>query len=97
MIESLNIALPIFVNVLLIILLVIGIIFVIKLIIVIDKVNEITDNVSEKVKSLDNIFRLFNGISDKFGLLTSKIVDSFISLFSKISPKKRKEDIEDYE
>ena len=98
MIEALNEVLPVFVYILLIGLLVVSIILGIKLIITIDKINLVVDDITEKISSLDNIFRIFTGISDKFGLLSSKITDTVISLFSKIGNfKRRKEDLEDYE
>lgn len=97
MVESLNAVLPIFVYLLLIVLLVVGIILGIKLIITIDKVNVVVDDVTEKVNSLNSVFRIINGISDKFSLLSSKLTDTVVSLISKIGNKKYREDEDDYE
>ncbi len=97
MIEALNTILPIFIYILLIALLIVGIILGIKLIITIDKVNVIVDDVTEKVNSLNNIFKVINGISDKFSFLSSKVTDTVISLISKIGNKKYREDEDDYE
>lgn len=97
MIESLNAVLPIFVYLLLIALLVVGIILGIKLIITLDKVNEIVDDVKDKVDSLNSVFRVINGIGDKFTLLSSKVTDTVVSLISKIGNSRRRKDEDDYE
>ena len=95
MIEALNAVLPVFINILLIGLLVVGIILGIKLIITVDKVNTIVDDITEKVSALDSLFKIVNGISDKFSLISSRLTDLVISLISKLKNKKGKE--EDYE
>ena len=97
MIEALNAVLPIFIYVLLIVLLIVGIILGIKIIITIDKVNAVVDDVTEKINSLNNIFKIINGVSDKFTLLSSKLTDTVVSLISKIGNKKYREDEDDYE
>ena len=97
MVESLNAVLPIFVYLLLIVLLIVGIILGIKLIITIDKVNEVVDDVTRKVNSLNGVFRVINGISDKFSLLSSKLTDTVISLISRIGNKKFREEEDEYE
>ena len=97
MIESLNAVLRIFVYLLLIALLVVGIILGIKLIITLDKVNEIVDDVKDKVDSLNSVFRVINGIGDKFTLLSSKVTDTVVSLISKIGNSRRRKDEDDYE
>ena len=97
MIESLNAVLRIFVYLLLIALLVVGIILGIKLIITLDKVNEILNDVKDKVDSLNSVFRVINGIGDKFTLLSSKVTDTVVSLISKIGNSRRRKDEDDYE
>jgi len=97
MIEALNTVLPIFIYILLIALIVVGIILGIKLIITIDKVNFIVDDISEKVSSLDNLFKVVSGVSDKFSLISSKLTDTILGLISKIGSKKRKKEDEEYE
>ena len=97
MIESLNAVLPIFIYILLIVLLVVGIILGIKLIITLDKINEIVDDVSEKINSLNNVFSIIGGISDKFTFLSSKLTDTVVSLVSKIGNKVFRKDNDDYE
>ena len=95
MIEALDAVLPIFVYILLIGLLVVGIILGIKLIITVDKINCIVDDITQKVSALDNLFKIVNGISDKFSLISSRLTDMVISLISKLKNKNGKE--EDYE
>ena len=90
--------LPIIVYLLLIILLVIGIILGIKLIITIDNVNYLVGDITKKVKSLDNIFNIFDMFSNKVSFLTDTIANFVKNIVNKIvSLKKRKEEDEDYE
>lgn len=90
--------LPIIVYFLLIILLIIGIILGIKLIITIDSVNYLISDVTKKVKSLDNIFNIFDMFSNKVGFLTDSIANFIKGIVNKVvSLKKRKEEEEDYE
>lgn len=85
--------LPIFINILLIILITIGIFLGIKLIITIDKINYLVDDVTKKVKTLDSIFSIFDLVSNKLTFITDKIGTIITSLFEKISgTKKRKEE-----
>lgn len=90
--------LPMIVYLLLIILLVIGIILGIKLIITIDNVNYLVGDITKKVKSLDNIFNIFDMFSNKVGFLTDTIANFVKNIVNKVvSLKKRKEEDEDYE
>ena len=97
MVESLNAILPIFIYLLLMALIVVGIILGIKLIITIDKINRVVDDLEDKVASLNGVFRVINGISDKFSLISSKVIDTVVSLISRIGNKKNREDEADYE
>ncbi len=97
MVESLNAVLPIFIYLLLMALIVVGIILGIKLIITIDKINRVVDDLEDKVASLNGVFRVINGISDKFSLISSKVIDTVVSLISRIGNKKNREDEDDYE
>ena len=98
MVEALSSVLPVFIYILLIVLLVVGIILGIKLIITIDKINAVVDDITEKVNALNGVFGVVTGISDKIGLLSSKLTDTVISLVSKIGNlRKRKEENDDYE
>jgi hypothetical protein len=96
--EALGTVLPIIIYILLVILLVIGIILGIKLIITIDKVNDIADDVMEKVESLNGIFKIASFASNKLGALSSKIVDGVVSFINKIMGLKNgKDEDDDYE
>ena len=79
-------------------LIVIGIILGIKLIITIDNVNYLVGDITKKVKSLDNIFNIFDMFSNKVGFLTDTIANFVKNIVNKVvSLKKRKEEDEDYE
>ena len=94
-IEFLQIYLPIIINILLIVVLVIAIIIGIKLTDLIDKINHVADSVSEKVDSLNGIFRAIDFATDKVNSLTNKAVDSIVSGISKLFRRKSKKiDIE---
>ena len=89
--------LPIIIYILLIILIIVGIILGIKFIITIDKINYLVDDVTNKVKTLDTVFNMFNLVNDKLGVLTGKVSELFINLFDKIMNFKRRKVEEDYE
>ena len=89
--------LPIIIYILLIILIIVGIILGIKFIITIDKINYLIDDVTKKVKTLDNVFNMFTLVNDKLGVLTGKVSELFINLFDKIMNFKRRKVEEDYE
>ena len=90
--------LPVIIYILLIILLVIGIILGIKLIITIDNFNNLLDDVTRKVKSLDKVFNVFDLFTNKIGFITDYVANFVKGIVNKIvSLKKRKEEEEDYE
>ena len=98
MFDSLNSVLPVFIYVLLIIFIIVGIILGIKLIITIDKVNVVVDDINNKVKSLDYLFSIISGVTNKFELISSKVTDIVLAVINKISSlKKGKEESEDNE
>ncbi len=97
MIEALNTVLPIFIYILLIALLVVGIVLGIKLIITIDKVNAVVDDITEKVSSLNNFFKVISGISDKFALFSSKLSDTVLSFISRIGNSRKGKEEDEYE
>jgi len=88
-------ALPMIVFLLLIVLLIVLIVLGIKLICVVDKTEKMLDDVQNKIDSFNGVFNLVDMASEKISIGVSTLVDSIISLVSKIF-KKRK-DIEDYE
>ncbi len=89
--------LPIFINILLIILIIIGIILGIKLIITIDKVDNLVDDVTKKVKTLDSIFSIFDLVSNKLTFVTDKIGTIITSIIEKLSNHKKEKGDDLYE
>lgn len=90
--------LPIIIYLLLIILIIVGIILGIKFIITIDKINYLVDDLTNKVKTLDTFFNMFNLVNNKLSVLTSRISESIINLFDRVMNfKRRKVEEEDYE
>jgi len=70
--------LTIIIYTLLIILIVVAIIIGIKLIITLQKVNDLLDDVTAKVKTLDRLFDVVNTVNDKVALVGDTVV-SFLS------------------
>lgn len=69
-----------------------------RLIKILDKTDEILDDVDKKVKSLDYLFEVIDKVGYGFTYLTSsftKIADSIFSSTSKKKSKKRRDDEED--
>ena len=54
-----------------------------------DKLNDIVDDVSEKIESLNGIFKIFNFASEKINILSSHIIDSVMSVINKITGLKK--------
>lgn len=88
--------LPIILYILGSILLVILIILGIKLIITMNKIDNVVDDISGKVSSLNGFFSVIDFTTDKLSLISDKVVDSATSLINKIF-KNRKEEIEEDE
>ena len=82
--------LPIIIYFLLIIILVIGIILGIRAISTLTKVEQVVDDVNNKVKSLDRVFSIIDFTTDKIALVTDKAVEGISSLFSKIFINRKK-------
>ena len=82
--------LPVILYILGAILLVALIVLTIKLTITIHKIDKVVDNITEKVTALDGLFSVVNAVSNKFTLITDKVVNIIYSLIEKIT--KRKED-----
>ena len=90
--------LPICVYILLIILIIVGIILGVRLIDLIDRANNILDDVETKVESLNGIFNLIDFTTNKVEGFTSKAVDLSGKLIKRVLKKKNnKEEDEDYE
>lgn len=82
--------LPVILYILGAILLVALIVLTIKLTITIHKIDKVVDNITEKVTALDGVFTVVNAVSNKFTLITDKVVNIIYSLIERIT--KRKED-----
>lgn len=68
--QYLNEMLPIIIYFLLIVLLVVAIIVGVKLIFTITKVDELIDDVTEKLSSFDRLFNVINFTTDRFGVIS---------------------------
>ena len=96
--EFLQMFLPIIIYLLLIAVLIIAIIIGIKCVTLLNNVNHITESISDKVDSLNGLFRAIDFATDKVSEVTTKIVDTIVSGVSKVvhrKSKKKKEKEED--
>ena len=84
--QYLNEMLPIIIYFLLIVLLVVAIIVGVKLIFTITKVDELIDDVTEKLSSFDRLFNVINFTTDRFGVISETII-SFIT--SKLKKRRK--------
>jgi uncharacterized protein YoxC len=90
--------LPIIIYLLLIAVLIIAIIIGIKCVTLLNNVNHLTESISDKVDSLNGLFRAIDFATDKVSEVTTKIVDTIVSGVSKVvhrKSKKKKEEEED--
>ncbi len=100
MTEFLQVYLPICIYILLIILLVVGIILGVRLINVMNKVDEILENVEGKVNSLNGLFGVIDFTTSKISNFNDRFFDLFTGLISKIGKRHKARDEmedEDYE
>ena len=95
--EYLNEMLPIIIYFLLIVLLVVSIIVGIKLIFTITKVDELIDDVTEKLSSFDRLFNVINFTTDRFGVISETVISFITSKLKKLMKPKRKTKREDEE
>lgn len=89
-VEFLQVFLPIIINILLVALLVVAIIIGFKTIDMMDKMNHVVDSVSNKVDSLNGVFRAIDFATDKFNELTNKMVEGIVSGVGHIFKRKNK-------
>ena len=82
--------LPLMIYILLIIIIIVGIILGIKTIIILDKVDQVLDNVKSKLDTLNGFFHIMDYATDKFALATDKQVDKITSFFGKMLFHKKK-------
>ena len=100
MVEYLNTCLPIFIYILLCVLIILLIVICFKVINTMNRVQEIVDDVDEKVKSLNGAFGIIDKVTDKISVFTDVLSDSVVlfikNLFKKgkkkISERKEEED-----
>lgn len=95
MLDFLDAFLPVVIYILLVVLIILLIIIAIKVINTMNKVKEITENVDDKIQSLNNFFYSVDSISSKMYLFGDKFIDIIISLFKKIFKGKDKNKEED--
>lgn len=91
--------LPTIIYLLLIALIIVAIIVGIKLIGTINKVNDLVDDVQNKVSALDKVFDVVNFATDKMSMVTEVIIGFLTTGFKKVfkSTKKSKKTIKEDE
>ncbi len=85
--------LPIIIYILLIIILIIGIIIGIKSIIALNKIEELVNDIKDKVQTLNGFFHILDYTTDKITLATDRIVDGITGFIGKIFLKNKKKRI----
>ena len=96
--EFLQLFLPIIIYLLLIAVLIIAIIIGIKCVTLLNNVNHLTESISDKVDSLNGLFKAIDFATDKVSEVTTRIVDSIVTGVSNVvhrKSKKKKEEEED--
>ena len=91
MIDVLSIILYILGSILLVVLIILGI----KLIITMNKISEITDDISTKLKSLNGFFSVIDFTTDKLATITDKFVETVTLLIRRIFRQKKEEEYKD--
>lgn len=87
--------LPIIVYILLIVLLFILIVLGIKTLNIMNKVEVIVDNITEKIEAITPIFNMLDFAADRFSAITTSAVDGFTRFIGKlINRKGKKEEID---
>ena len=89
-VEFLQVFLPLGVYILLIIILVVGIIIGLKTIKTLDKLDQVVDDVSKKVSSLNGIFSVIDLTTDKIVSITDRVVEMASGIIGKIFKKRNK-------
>ena len=77
------------------ILLVVLIILGIKMIGTMNKIDEIADDISTKLKSLNGFFSVIDFTTDKLATITDKVVVGVTALINRMFRRKKKEEYED--
>lgn len=81
---TINEVLPVILYILGSVLLVTLIILTIKLIITMNKIEKVVDNITVKVKTLDELFSIIGLVTGKFTAVTDRVIDSIALLVEKI-------------
>ena len=95
--EALNEALPVVIYLLLSVLLVVGIVIGIKLIFTMSKIDELLDDITKKVKTLDRVFNIIDYTTDKVSMISDTVVNFVTSKLKKIIRFKKSNDDEEDE
>ena len=94
--EFLQVFLPILIYILLIVALIVLIVIGFKVSALLDKINHVADSVSDKIDTLNKLFRVIDIATDKVNDITTKVVDTIVGGLSHIihrkSNKKESED-----
>lgn len=85
---TVNEVLPVILYILGSVLLVTLIILTIKIIITMNKIDKMVDNITVKVKTLDQLFEVVGTVTEKFSLIPNVIIDGISLLMEKIFKKK---------
>ena len=88
MIEGLTVVLYVLGSILLVVLIILGI----KLIITMNKIENVVDDINNKVKSLNGFFSILDYTTDKLALISDKVVDVVSSFVKKIFVRKEEKD-----
>lgn len=88
--DELMMILPVILYLLGIALVIILIVLGIKLIDTINKANRILDDVERKTKSLNGVFNVIDGITDKLSLLSNSLVEGISNTIAKLFKRKNK-------
>ena len=91
MAEILSLVLYFLGSILLVVLIILGV----KLIITMNKIENVVDDISTKLKSLNGLFSIIDTTTDKIALISDRVVDVVSSIIRRIF--KRKEDSENNE
>ena len=95
--ENLMEVLPVMLYSLSIILVIVFIVLGIKLIGMIDKANDILEDVEKKSKSLNGLFNVIDGVTDTLSVLSDTVVSSITSIIGKLIPKRKKKERQENE
>ena len=68
------------------------IILVVKLIVTMNKIEDVVDDISNKVKSLNGLFSMIDYTTDKLALFSDKFTNIVASLIKKIFVRKENSD-----